>query len=370
MRLCFIADADNVHTRRWVTPLIERGHATAVYSYKPVTRPWDGVELTDLTQLATVPKVRFAFWGLWLRQRIRAWRPDVLHVHQLQGAGWLGVLAGFRPMVASAWGSDLLVEPGKSRLRRWLVEAVMRRSAVLTVPSTVLREAALALGVDERKVRVVPWGVETAVFRPEPDDRVETRRALGIPQDAPVVLSVRRLTSLYNHDVALEAVARTVRAVPRLRYVILRFTPDPGHAEEVEATVARLGLADVVQWIEGGQSMERMAQLYRASDATLSIPSSEGYGSSVYEAMASGCPVVMSDLPVFAHLRDKAEALKVPVRDVARTSDALVRALLDHALAGRLRENALRIAAGHSVEARVEAAERIYRDLGGTRGSP
>lgn len=360
-RICYIADANSVHTRRWIAPLVEQGCEVHLLSFRPVRQAFAGVTVVDLTRVFNTPKLRFAYWGWWIHRYLKRVDPDILHAHQLTGAGWLGVLARRHPFIVSAWGSDLLVEPQRSRFRRLLLQRVLRACDALTAPSRTTLDAAEALGVPARKLHLIPWGIETGVFRPEPADRAQTRAQLGLAATARIVLCTRALTPLYNLHVLLEAFAPVCRQLPDSRLVLLRYNADAGYADTLEKRAAALGLAEKVLWLPAQPSLEAMARLYRAADLTVSIPASEGYGFSVLEAMACGCPTLISDLPVFdPELAQGVHTIKVPVGDQQQTSAGLLDLLENQPLRERLSREGLAIVRGQGVEVRLQQVARLY----------
>lgn len=360
-RICTIADANSVHTRRWIAPLVEQGCEVHLLSFRPVQQAFAGVTVVDLTRVFNMPKLRFAYWGWWIHRYLKRVDPDILHAHQLTGAGWLGVMARRHPFIVSAWGSDLLVEPHRSRFRRFLLERVLRACDALTAPSRTMLDAAEALGVPAGKLHLIPWGVETGIFRPEPADRAQTREQLGLPATARVVLCTRALTPLYNLHVLLEAFAPVSRQLPDAHLALLRYNVDAAHAHDLEQLTASLGLAEKVHWLPAQPSLEAMARLYRAADLTVSIPVSEGYGFSVLEAMACGCPTLISDLPVFhPEFTQGVHTIKVPVGDVAQTSAALLDLLENQPLRERLSREGLGVARRQGVEERLQQVTRLY----------
>ena len=364
MKVCFIADADSIHTRRWVAPLLESGVQAQVISYKRINQPWPEVDLIDLTRKTGVKKARFLAWGLWLRRFLRQHPPDVLHAHQVSGAGWLGAMAGYHPFVVSAWGSDLLVEPNKSRFRRRLVTTVLRTCDRLVVPAPLMLGAARDLGLSEDHIALIPWGIEAELFRSTPEDRLETRAALGIDPSLPVVFSPRGIAPVYNHDTVLLAAKSLAEQGQTVVVLLLRFNVDHSTLQSLEQLIARLGLEQTVRWLDPQTSLTSMAKLYRMSDVVVSIPSSEGYGFTVYEAMSCGCPAVITDLPLFAtEMAHGVHVLKTPVRDVEKTAEALAHLLRDASLRQRLVANAAPLAQAHSVARRVAQAETLYREL-------
>ncbi len=109
---------------------------------------------------------------------------------------------------------------------------------------------------------------------------------------------------------------------------------------------------------------EAMATLYRGADV-LAFPSTlEGFGLVVLEALASGTPAVVSDLPVLReHLRDGRDCLMVGVDDVAALAAALVRATGDREVRTRLVAGGRATAAAFSWIRCAERHEAIYRRI-------
>ncbi len=364
MRLCYIANANSIHTRRWVAPFVQRGDEVHVLSYMRVTRPWPEVALVDLTQLPGPPRGKRYYWAYWLRNYLHRTRPDILHAHQVTIAGWLGALTGYHPFVISAWGSDLLLEPKRSRWRRWKTRFALNHCDALTAPSPFLVEAALRLDAPRERVHLIPWGVETDVFTPIPDDRLATRRRFGIAPEAKVIFSPRGLKPVYNHDILIQAAAQIASDSSSVHLCFLDFNVDPDYKDALHQQLSDAGLTSYVHWLPPQPDMAAMARLYRMADAVASIPSSEGYGFSVYEALACGVPTLITDLPIFQHvLTNGRHVLKTPVRDVATTAQALQRLLADTALRARLRRNGLALVQNLSVARRIHLTKALYSNL-------
>ena len=365
MKLCYIADANSVHTRRWITPFIEEGNQVYLISYAPAELPWTGLEeLVDLTQLTNVKKLRFAYWGWWIRRYVRQIQPDILHAHQLTGAGWLGVMANYHPFIVSGWGSDILVEPYKSSFRKLLINAVLNQSDALTVPSKIMYDAAQPLNFPKTKLHLIPWGVETSIFKPTPDDRFATRKRLGLPLNAKIIFSPRGINRIYNLDVLIEAVSSIITQAPDLQLVLLEYNVDATYLAQLKQKILSYNLKSFVYWLPAVRTHAEMAQLYRMADVTVSIPMSEGYGFTVYEAIASGCPTIISDLPVFeGGLENGIHTIKVPVQDTDSTSQALLNLLTSDTLHFSLRRNALEICKTKSATTRIEQTKILYQTV-------
>jgi len=364
MHICYIADANSIHTRRWILPLVDLGYQVSLLSYSPIKQPIDWATTIDLTRINNTSVIRFLLWTWPIRKFLAESKPDILHAHQITAAGWLGYLSGYHPFVVTAWGSDILIAPERSTLLRMLTRRVLSRCDILTVPSKLMYEKALNLGFPEDRLKLIPWGVENHILQSQTCDRDRTRKHFGIELDAKVLLCPRGINRIYNTDVAIRAFNEVVHEEPLLRLVIVLKGVDDEHYRELQELVNEFGLNEFVYWLPQQNSLEEMACLYNMSDILISIPSSEGYGFTVYEAMAAGCPALITDLPVFENtLFDGVHTQKVPVRDVAETSRALARLLSNNELRERLRENGLKFGLSENVNQRIEQTIRIYETL-------
>ena len=120
--------------------------------------------------------------------------------------------------------------------------------------------------------------------------------------------------------------------------------------------------ADVV--ILGTVADDDMPALYRAADAFAFPSTREGFGLVVLEALASGIPAVVTDLPVLReHLLDGRDCVMVPAADSGPLSDALVSAVRDDELRTRLRAGGTQTIQRFTWQACAEEHERIYERI-------
>ena len=249
----------------------------------------------------------------WVRGLVRELDPDIVHGHWLPGYAFFAAAAGARPLVAMAWGSDVL---RARRLQTLANRFALRRASIAMADSQALMDALIALGAGERVL--VNWGVDLDTFRP--GDRGALRAELGLG-DGPVVLSPRSLMPVYNPRVIVDAWAEVAAERDDVQLVLK-------HMGVVTEALGELPYPDRVH-VVGHVDYERMAAYYRCADVCVSIASSDSAPRSVFEAMACGAPCVLSDLPwVHEQIGDEREALIVPIsRDAV--ADAIRRLLQD-----------------------------------------
>lgn len=187
-------------------------------------------------------------------------------------------------------------------------------------------------------------GVDTRLFRParDADERLATRRRLGLHTELPMVLSVRRL-------VPRMGLADLVEAVSRLRSPVQLVIAGQGpERARLEQRIREHGLSERTHLL-GRVEDDELPALYAAADVfALPTRSLEGFGLVTAEALASGLPVVATRVGATAEwLRDDAFARLVPPEDPGALAAAL-EAWLENAPA--------RVRAGAAARAHAEAA--------------
>uniref|UniRef100_A0A7C4Q5A3 Glycosyltransferase n=1 Tax=Bellilinea caldifistulae TaxID=360411 RepID=A0A7C4Q5A3_9CHLR len=225
-----------------------------------------------------------------LRRVIRRLQPDVIHAGPIQSAAFLAALSGFHPLVSMSWGSDLLLDADRSAWMRWVTRFTLRRTTVLAADCRTVLEKAAQFGFPPQRVVLFPWGVELARFQPGRADAFRARRGW---QDAFVVLSLRTWEPLYGVDVVARGFARAARQNPRLRLLLLGGGSQAGL---IRSIFEQEGVQEQVFF--GGQvNGDDLPQYYQAADLYVSASHSDGSSVSLMEALASGLPVLVSDIP-------------------------------------------------------------------------
>jgi glycosyltransferase involved in cell wall biosynthesis len=145
----------------------------------------------------------------------------------------------------------------------------IRRAQIVIVPSGFVRDRLVdRLGVDPGRVRVIPHGIDHALFNPASVER------------EPFLLYPAKTWPHKNHTRLLEAFALLRRERPGLRLVLSGGDPLPPQ--------------DGVEQVGRG-SLDELVSLYRRASALVFPSRYEGFGQPPLEAMACGCPVAVSN---------------------------------------------------------------------------
>ncbi|MBU6424557.1 MAG: glycosyltransferase family 4 protein [Chloroflexi bacterium] len=304
-----------------------------------------------------------------LAAELRRLAPDIVHTHTPVG-GMVGRLAAMTwrgPVVHTFHG--LPFEVGDRSFTGVAFLAVERLLARRTTrffsqaQGDVAR--AVTLGIArERDTIVIGNGIDVARFHPDLATREAVRRASGIPSNATVVLTTARIVR-EKGLIELADAALALRDQRDLYFVIAGSAlPSDRTAVEVELDAHPVKAALRARWRRLGHRTD-LAQLLQAADVFALPTYREGLPRSVIEAMASGLPIVATEIPACRELvREGETGLLVPPRDVVRLAHALSALATNRGLRETMGSRARQIAVENYDERLVlERQLAIFRGL-------
>ena len=353
-----------------------RGHEVWVMAprFRGVAGSAPGVIRYPSIPATTYPEFPLAIpYAPAVTARVRALAVDVFHAHHpfLLGpaAERLARRAG-RPLVFT-YHTRYEKYAHYVPLTRPLVEAAAVRLSTrfaarvdaVIAPSVVVRDELERRGV-QSPVAVVPTGVDLERFRP--GDRRTARRALGLPEHAPVLLYVGRLDREKSVDRVLLAFERIASTVPRARLLLV------GHGKEAERLrrrAATLSAAAGVQFL-GVRAHDTLPVCYQAADLFLFASETETQGLVLAEAAACGLPAVAVDASGCDEVVRDGDTGLLTKNDPTALAEAAIGLLLDgerrSAMARRARDVAVsafdvRLQIDRTLDVYAEAMSRTGR---------
>jgi teichuronic acid biosynthesis glycosyltransferase TuaC len=253
--------------------------------------------------------------------RVRAWQPQIIlnYVVYPDGDAALRVARALRlPFVVTAIGSDINVIPP---LVTGLTRRVLRDADFTITVSRDLLRTARNLGAPAERSRAVLNGCDTGIFRPR--YRAQARLSLGVPDDAEAIVYVGRLDMAKGLGELVSAVASLRSRRPKIHCYIVGDGPARQQLLDAIASSEAAGRITLVP----ACPTDGVAMWMGASDL-VTLPSyREGCPNVVIEALASGRPVVASDVGGIPELMDDSSGRLVPARDAGALSLGLEQVL-------------------------------------------
>jgi glycogen(starch) synthase len=206
-----------------------------------------------------------------------------------------------------------------------------RAERVITCSAYMREHVSDIYGLEEARVAVIPNGIDPSELVPVDD--LEALRARFADRDELLVLLVGRLVYEKGFQLALEALPGLIERVVGVRFIVA----GSGTAEqELRRQAHELGLDDHGTFL-GWIGDDVLHSLYRIADLTVVPSIYEPFGLVALEAMASGCPCLVSDT---GGLREVVPNEDVGLRFRSRDPDSLAtmaeRLLTDGTLRDRL----------------------------------
>lgn len=268
------------------------------------------------------PALYLRLWHLFRRLQ-----PDIVHTRNLAAleAQLPALLTGVRHRVHGEHGRDIHDLDNTSRKYRWL-RAAFRPLVQRYIPLSKELEAYLArdVGVPAGKIRRICNGVDRRRFQPAGERRAPLPIEGFAPADSVVVGTVGRMEAVKDQLTLARAFVRLAEQLPkrreRLRLVLIG---DGALRSKCQRILADAGLAEQV-WLPG--SRDDVPELLRAFDIFVLPSLAEGISNTLLEAMASGLPVVATDVGGNGELVANGETgFIIPRADPFAMADAIQR---------------------------------------------
>ena len=294
----------------------------------------DGVRVVRAGTLGVVASVALCPtlpWRLWRE------RADCVVLHEPNPvAGGALLLRTPAPRLV-IWHHSDLVRPWWARPTYGRLQRLLYRRADCVIVSNPVLAAQSALVRSARRVAVIPFGVDLPRYRTLDPAQVREASRIRDGVAGPRLLFVGRFVYYKGLDVLIEAMTRCAGTL-----ILVGDGPLEGALRQ---QVARLGLDARVLFAGRVQDADLPAY-YHASDVFVlpSVAESETYGLVQVEAMASGVPVVSTNLPTGVPWvnQDRVTGLIVRPGDVAALAEALTTLLDNPSLRRTLGDNGRR----------------------------
>ncbi len=263
-------------------------------------------------------------WNLFITTKkikkvIQSFKPDVIHIHQANSVAFYALLANKKsniPAILTAWGSDILMNPKKSVLLKWMVKFNLRNANFFTSDSIFMAEEMRRL-VPEKSldISICNFGVDTY------DIEVQKKNT---------IYSNRNHNPLYRIEKVIEGFYRFSKTEMGNDWQLI-IAGTGSETSKLKALVLAYELTKKITFV-GFVNKEENFKYYAQSKIFISLPLSDATSISLLEAMYFKCIPVLIDLPANREWVDDG-VNGIIVNDIE--SDYLDRALvLDQKLVG------------------------------------
>ncbi len=257
--------------------------------------------------------------------------PHVTHVHWLDHRAYQCMAAGLKPLLLTAWGSDVnhyFTHEKMFLLDIQLMQETLRYAHTIFVDTPDIENKCMLLAHKPISTRLLTLGVNTHQFKPGYRTQAQKLRTeLGISPGARVLLSIRALTPLYNHGQILIAF---YNALPHFKHETVLLFKKYNNRDfyqyelQMQELIKKIGLESSIKWLDDCP-FDQLPTLYALSTGIVSFPLMDAFPVTFLEAAACLRPVLSHLLPAYENTFAQRYFNLVPAGDV----DALSRRLIE-----------------------------------------
>jgi len=284
MRICFLADGKSFHTQRWVNYFVKKGHRCHLISLEQGTQTQASHHI--LKSCSPIPALNFILTVPQVKKTLKNLSPEILNAHFASAYGFTGALSGFRRLVVSCWGSDILISPGKSFAHKLRVKYVLKNADLLTCDGQDLSNAIQKLGAEKERIIVSPMGVDKEIVK-KSRDRKSSKEEF-------VILSARKLDPVYDVQTLLRAASEVKKIYQgKVKFLI---TGEGSQKERLLRLSRELRIDNSVEFT-GFLPRKSFLGVLKKADLYVSTSLSDSTSVALLEAMALGLIPILTDIP-------------------------------------------------------------------------
>ncbi len=334
--------------------LARRGHDVHIaYNREGLQMPQlPGVELHKINSSSNYhPYIVFK-----ILQFIRKIKPDVIHTWILQ----MDILGGIATRLYNIpW---ILREPSSSMayLPTWKNRL---REKIASYASAIISNSH---GGDKYWEYVYPKSKRYIISNALPLSEIEKVKAYYPPEikdkEGPIILYVGRLTMTGSAEKNQKAFLETMAYIKQKKKILGIICGDGPHRNELEILSKKLGLeSDVI--FTGQLPIDSVWAFMKKANVYISLSAYEGCPNVVMEAMACGCPVILSDIPAHREILDESCAIFVDPSNIHQVGNTILNALDDINASKDRALIAQRKAKEWSISEMTNKYEKVYMDV-------
>jgi len=325
MRIAFISRGNDPYLNTRVKQLLMRMHEVYYFVLPSIKNPLapKGVKCIYINSgvLNNIKFLRFFNYLYTIRNLTKKYKTDILHIINM-AFSMHAPFSKSKKVILENEGSDVLLWPVKSWRRRLQYRFCYPYADAVIQDSKISQDAGIRYGAPKRNNEIIEIGIDFTKFNLDVKKNV-ARQRLKIRDGQKFVFCSRSFEERYNIDTIIETIPKVNSKIPGIKYVFSSLTDDIG--ETYRRLIDKLNIRKNIIFTIYLDHEKEMPFFVKDSDVVVSVPSSDSSPGSVYEAMACGTPVIISELPWYHGKFEKdRDLVTVPVRNVEKLATAIL----------------------------------------------
>lgn len=281
-KICFLADADSIHTRKWVDFFSNFDNEIYLISMRETTYKYNKNVKLIVIEPPFKSKLSYLFIIKNIKKLISDIKPDILHSHYATSYGLYGRMSGYHPFVISVWGSDVYEFPKSNSLNAKLLKFILKGTD--SVCSTSLDMGNETKKYYDGEINITPFGVDIEKFNMKIPVLNNEYITIGV---------IKNLRKIYGIEYLIKAFSDLVKENKKdIRLMIVGNGPEK---ENLEKLCDELNIISKITFT-GNIDNNKVSDYINMMDIVCISSLSESFGVAAVEACACGRPVVSTNV--------------------------------------------------------------------------
>lgn len=316
MKVALLGNAKSIHIVKFANKLSEKGHDITIISLSMHENENGNLDKRVKTFIIS-GKNTLAYYlaSNNLKQYLMKEKFDVINAHYASGYGTLARLAKASPLVLNVWGSDVYDFPYKNFYTNKLIKRNLKYAKILVSTSHAMKKQVERLIEPTEPIRVVPFGVDVSHFKYVKRER-KNMVTIGI---------IKTLAPKYGISYLIRAFKELLDIEKGKIETRLLIYGEGVQEDELYELAESLGILQNVEF-KGYIDNKLVPNALSEFDIFVgsSTLDSESFGVALVEAMATGLPIVATDVSGFKEVvDDNKTGIIIPKENPSEMCEAL-----------------------------------------------
>jgi glycosyltransferase involved in cell wall biosynthesis len=358
-----MSDANSIHTIKWVESLIIYGNEVALFSFfMPKEEILEKYEILNVSVISpnlkskikkirqpNISKIRYLGSLRLLKQKIKNFKPDIVHAHYASSYGLLALLTGFKPFILSVWGSDIYYFPQRNFLNKIVMKKLIKSPATVCSTSKAMKNI-IEKEFYRKDVHIVPFGIDVDLF--SPNKSIKEKFVVG---------TIKSIEDYNGIDCLIDSAKIVIQDYKKdIHFIIVG---KGGLKKKMEEKVKKLNLENNIEFV-GFIAHENVIKYYNMLSIFIAVSRRESFGVSILEAASLEIPSITSNIGGLTEVNLHNETgIVIEPDNPSKLAQSIIKLYKDNELRIRLGVNARKMVLKEfDWNESVNKMLKIYRD--------
>ncbi|MBU3100276.1 MULTISPECIES: glycosyltransferase [Clostridium] len=284
VKICFLADAQSIHTRKWAQYFSGIYNEIHIISMRKTEYVYESNVYVHVLRSISKNKLSYFLLIKDIKKLVKEINPDILHSHYASSYGLYGRMCNFHPFIISVWGSDVYEFPKGNIAKKLLLKYILKGSD--KVCSTSYNMAEETRKYYNKEIIITPFGVNIDKFKCYTPILSSSNITIGV---------IKGLEKIYGIEYLIEGFSKAIREYQGSKELKLLIVGDGTQRIKLESLVKELGINSSVIFT-GKIDNDKVPEYINMMDIVCLPSLSESFGVSAVEACACGRPILATNV--------------------------------------------------------------------------